>query len=95
MSILTEKAHLTLAEFIKDYVTERGMWPEEAEIILELAKKDPVNSSLDGRWNDTVGSYPSSIPAILMMSTNRLALEWIDANKPQAFYRPMFTGELD
>jgi hypothetical protein len=71
------------------------MWPEGAEAVLELVKADPANASMANRWNEPSSNYPKTILAIIHMITKAKALEWIDANQPQAFYRPMFTGELD
>jgi hypothetical protein len=81
---------MTFAELVTNYCTERGMWPEQAEAVLGMVKADPVNASMQGRWDDDVTGYHSSIAVMVRMSINKTALEWIDANQPQAFFRPMF-----
>ena len=47
-------------------------------------------SAMERRWNDQVDDYPPQLLAVLLMSVNTAALEWIDANLPKAFYRDMF-----
>lgn len=81
---------MTFAELVKNYCTDRGMWPQQADAVLEMVKADPVNASMQGRWDDDVTACHSSIGVMVTMTVNKKALEWIDANQPQAFFRPMF-----
>lgn len=43
-----------------------------------------------GRWNDNISDYPPIMTKAIWISAKRIALQWIDTNKPQAWFRPIF-----
>jgi hypothetical protein len=57
-------------------------------------KLDPANNAMEGYWDHQV---EDNLPmkALLILAMRNAALKWIDKNLPEAFFRPMFTGELD
>ena len=81
---------MTFEDKIKEMLVEHGMWDDEAKAVVEMLKADKLNESMAHRWNDDVEDYPLSMLAILWMETKHIAIEYIDANCPEAFYRPMF-----
>ena len=48
---------------------------------------------MGNRWADDEGGYPKAMLNVLHVTVNRCAVEWIDKNCPEAWYRDVFTGE--
>lgn len=67
----------------------------ELMTIEQFATKESLNESMDGgrRWRDDIEGYPKPFWAVMMLTLNRRAVEYIDANKPMHWARPMFAGE--
>ena len=80
----------TIEETLKDRLVGNGVFPDMAEKIMAIVKADDINKAMQGRWNEPPETYPSSVLAILWVSTKHTALEWIIENCPNAWFRPMF-----
>ena len=50
----------------------------------------PISDEDELRWLDSTEGYPKCMLSLITVSAARAALDWIDANCPQAWYRPMF-----
>jgi hypothetical protein len=77
------------------YLEDNGLWPDEARDVFDAMKADKANMEMEGVWHRTIDGYPVQMRAVLILGLRRHTLEYIDANKPMHFARPMFTGELD
>lgn len=75
---------------MKRKLEQSGLSLTQAEQIIELAKKDEALDSFKERWGDTESEYPPAMVNVLWISVKTIALEWIDENIPQAWFRPMF-----
>ena len=79
-----------------DHMVNNGMFLANAEKVFEEMEKDEANESMKDRWNDDHEAfYPESMAAVVIMITNLAVVKWIDENLPKAWFRPMFTGELN
>ncbi len=58
--------------------------------VLDAIQADRRNEAMASRWRDQIDGYPPQIKALCLMIALQIGLEWIDANCPQAFYRPLF-----
>lgn len=76
-------------KYISEYIESKGVCLEKYEM-MEYIKAHELTNEIAGRWNDDIDSYPKSLLAVLILIVNHVALEWIDTNKPKAFYRPNF-----
>ena len=84
---------MTIEDKIKEMLVEHGMWEDQAEAVVEAMKANEINRSMVHRWNDDVEGYPPSMLAILWMKAKHAAIEYIDANCPETFFRPMFVTD--
>lgn len=85
---------MTFEEAMKERLANHGMWPASSiEATMELAKVDPGLDSMIDRWQDFIADYPAYLGEAVWLHVKRVALQWIDANKPQAFYRAMFVED--
>lgn len=83
---------ITWRNWMEKYLTDRGIWPEEAVAIVTnaVAKNDSLGEIVDRAHE----GYPPVMDASAALCLNSEAVSWIDDNKPMHFARPMFTGEL-
>jgi hypothetical protein len=84
---------MTFEDKIKAMLVEHGMWDDQAEAVVEMLKADEINKSMVHRWNDDVEGYPLSVLTILWMKAKHAAIEYIDTNCPEAFFRSMFVAD--
>ena len=80
---------MTIQNSIKNRLVDSGMFSDQADQVIQAMKDDEANGAMSSRWNDDESGYPVQIMA-LVFSAKRHAIEWIDANCPMAWYRPMF-----
>lgn len=81
---------MTFKQKAIELLMSRGMWEHDAATVFEQVESDPANEAMKGRWNDDVSGYPPQMINVLWFNVKRNAAEWIAANQPQAWYRPMF-----
>ena len=81
---------MNFEEYVKSYLIENGMFPKNAVKVLLSIQTDEANAAMRGRWLDSTEGYPKCMLSLITVSAARAALDWIDANCPQAWYRPMF-----
>lgn len=80
---------MTIREWAEDYCTSSGMWPEQAKAVVDMVESE-IGDAMKNRWHDQIEGYPRQLLAVLRLNINSTALRWIDANLPEAWYRPMF-----
>lgn len=86
---------MTIQEHLHTYLTSNGLWPKEADAVMEAFKAQPEIK--DVKLNDVVGDplgYPKSMLAVLQLSVKRTAAEWLATNKPMHFARAMFDDDV-
>lgn len=84
---------MTWNQFVIAQLIDRLMWPQDAEKVLDLMKASPITENMKNRWNDSIEEYPPQMKSVILMTACKTALDWIDNNQPNAFYRSMFTGD--
>ncbi len=82
---------MTIEGKFKRLLFDSGMSEDEAEAVMEIVKADSADESM--RWSDAVEDYPAPLHNLLWAEVKRAALKYVDANCPQAWFRPMFTQE--
>ena len=71
-------------------LVERGFFDNDAKQVMEEVKAHKTSESMTGRWDDDMEGYPPQMLAVLWVSAEISALDWIKANKPKAWFRPLF-----
>ena len=85
-----EELNMTFSEKIKSMLTQCGMFDDMAEKVLEMVKADPANEVMKNRWNDRVSDYPQVMENIMWLAAKKSALEYIEENCPNAWFKPVF-----
>lgn len=81
----------TLRQVIAKRLFDNGLFEHEAAQVIELSKDDLViGEEMLARWDEDESGYPPQFLPVLWLSMKWVTLKWIDANKPLAWYRPLF-----
>ncbi len=83
---------MTTQERLINELTKRGMFESQAKEVLELAKPkiESIIEDYKITWNSSSDDYPNSIYNVWFMTVKSIALKWINENKPEAWFKPMF-----
>jgi hypothetical protein len=81
---------MTFNEFSNDYLIKSGMQESDARAVIEAAKQSEGMEAMIGLWDNSIDGYPPVMKASFHMSIKRHALEYIDANMPEAWFRDLF-----
>lgn len=76
---------MTFKEKVKEHLVASGMFDSQAEAVFQEMKAS--DNVMLGRWDDDVSEYPGVMLNVILVSVRRYALEWIDKNIPQAWFR--------
>lgn len=74
---------------LHQYLTDKGLWEDEADKVLDIIKSDDNYKALSDVFNKEM-DYPKSFLAVAMLICSSVALDWIDKNKPMHFAQYMF-----
>jgi len=75
-----------------DYLMTRGMSHEQACSVMIGVINAEENDVMKDRWQTPIEGYSPVMLNILYLSCNDYALQYIEKNCPQAWFRPMFVG---
>jgi hypothetical protein len=81
---------VTIRQHCINYCVERGMFPHDAETVFGILISSNSMESMKGRWDDEVSGYPPFLITTIQTDLNVEAIEWIEKNKPKAFYKSLF-----
>ncbi len=83
---------MTTKEKLVDMLFNHGMSEDPAKEVVELAIPKIEQASPDSEitWDRPAGEYPDVMYNIFWLTLKETALEWIDKNAPQAWYRACF-----
>jgi hypothetical protein len=84
---------MTIREKFEQMLYERGLFPEQAKAVMDRAVEDAALAAMRGRWGDDVSGYSEQLIPALGVSVGRVALEWINENCPEAWFRSLFESE--
>lgn len=84
---------MTFTQWMHDRLSKSGMFDNQVDAVIDLVKTAPENKAMTQRWNDSIQDYPAPMINVLWVSVKRQALKYIDAECPQAWFRPLFTNE--
>lgn len=86
---------MTVEQKMKDWLISNGMFDNQAEEVLNLAKEEELFKSMKNRWQSDSEGYPTALYAVLIISLREIALQWIEENCPEAWFKPMFEGKIE
>lgn len=84
---------MTVLEQLESMLMERGISNTQAQEIMNQAKPeiDSIDDNYIVTYNSPASDYPPAFYSTLFETIIKpCALKWIDANKPQAWFREIF-----
>ena len=81
----------TFFDAMKKRLSEKGLFDEHINAIMEIAVKDESLSNMNGRWADDVEGYPGMMPNLIYQLIQPIAYKWICENVPKAWFRAAFS----
>ncbi|MFH1677785.1 MAG: hypothetical protein ABH888_03170 [Patescibacteria group bacterium] len=83
---------MTTKEKLRKMLTDRGMSDNQADEVLKEAipQIEGLTPGYKITWDRPASEYPDVVYNVLWLSLCDAAKKWIDANAPEAWYRPMF-----
>ncbi|MFC1721947.1 hypothetical protein ACFL0Z_03465 [Patescibacteria group bacterium] len=87
---------MTIEERLKQMLIGAGMRDEDAEKVMLTAKPEleklPIFAGIiaNKTWNGLAKGYPEMVFNSLWYRLKEIALEWVQQNKPETWYRPIF-----
>ena len=79
---------MTFHELAHQYLTGNGMFDSGADKLLAAIERDEAD--MRDIWRKQTSAFPTEFAAVFLLRLKRFALLWIEANEPEAWYRPMF-----
>ncbi len=76
---------MTIKNTVKEKLINHGLWPQEADDIVENVILAPENEAMKDLWNDHAEGYPEQITSLAWFSAKLHAIEFLEKNKPMHF----------
>lgn len=81
---------MTFKEAMIKEMTSRGMFDSQAIDVIDSYIEENKDIPIMDVWQKDINSYPEGIQRTLWIGVKEYAYNWIIANAPQAWFRPMF-----
>lgn len=81
---------MTTREKVIKQLEDNGMFLEQAEQVFKKAQPLLKRDDYTITWDRPASEYPEPFYNVLWVMIKPIALQWIDENCPQAWFRPMF-----
>ncbi len=75
----------TIREAMAERLIAHGIWPAEAEAILDVAADHRMLEPMQGRWGNSTADYPEVLQGVTWLSVGAIAVGWLTENKPDHF----------
>jgi hypothetical protein len=92
MNPFEEELKMNFAEKMIELMVANGMFESQAKEVMQGIMKDHDfgGGSMVNRWDDNIDGYSDVMVHVIWTSVKDEALEWIELNAPQAWFKPMF-----
>ncbi len=83
---------MTTKEQLLKMLTDRGMSEQQANKVMELAipKINEASGGYAVTFDSPAEQYPKVVFMAMFIVVKKTALEWIETNIPEAWFKPMF-----
>ena len=85
----------TLYQKMHDMLTSRGLYQASADEIMATVRAEQEADGPATHLGQPADGYPDMVIAAMWLVVKSAAVDWIDANLPLAWYRPMFESAED
>ena len=71
-----------------NYLIANGMSNDQANSVITQTKKEMQGTF--NNWGSQLDGYSIQLQNLIKLSVKQIALEWLNKNKPFAWFKPMF-----
>jgi hypothetical protein len=79
---------MTVQVEMTNYLIGNGMSQNQAASVIVETKKEM--SGTFNNWDSQIEAYSNELQKLIKLSVKQTALEWLNKNKPMAWFKPMF-----
>jgi hypothetical protein len=79
---------MTVQTEMTNYLIANGMSDNQAESVMTETKKEM--SGTFNNWDSQIDAYSGQLQNLIKISVKQTALDWLNKNKPMAWFKPMF-----
>ena len=80
---------MTIQEQMASQLIANDMFDSQAKQVMEKVVAEQ-QETMSGRWQDDTSDYPAVMINTLWLIVKKTALDWLNENAPQAWFKPMF-----
>ncbi len=81
---------MTFRQWATQYCSDRGMFDDDANAVVELLIVDPKSNSMQGRWDQDMTGYPPQMLIVTVIALKSVAMKYIEEKIPMAWYKDAF-----
>jgi hypothetical protein len=79
---------MTVQVEMTNYLIGNGMSQNQAASVIVETKKEM--SGTFNNWDSQIEAYSNELQNLIKLSVKQTALEWLNKNKPMAWFKPIF-----
>tara|TARA_B110000908_G_C10103649_1_gene379767 strand:+ start:489 stop:734 length:246 start_codon:yes stop_codon:yes gene_type:complete len=79
---------MTVEAVMISYLISNGMSDNQAESVIVSAKIEMWETF--NNWDSQIDAYSNQLQLMIKLSVKQIALQWLNKNKPMAWFKPMF-----
>jgi hypothetical protein len=79
---------MTVETAMTTYLISNGMSDNQAESVI-IESKESMSDTFNN-WDSEMDAYSSVLQSLLVTTVKQVALGWLNANKPSAWFKPVF-----
>ena len=80
---------MTIREWAEKHCTAKGMREEDAKVVVDSVVAGLTGDEVEVHW-DEPATTENPLLEVLEEWLNQEAIKWIEANKPEAWYKALF-----
>ena len=86
---------MLLREKFEAMLIENGMSNNQAKEVMvkAMVNLNTMFTDYNISWNRSADEYPSVVHNVIFNGIKKIALDWIEENKPMAWFKPMFENK--
>jgi len=81
---------ISIKEELRSRLLICGMSDYQADAVIDVAEHDILMGGIVSKWHRKVEDYPKPIVDLAWHNLKAVALEWLEENKPLAWFKPIF-----
>jgi hypothetical protein len=84
----------TVRNIFEGMLMDRGLSESQSKEVMDMAIPliNPIIGSYDITFDSRASDYPANVYHVVFDVIKPIALKWIEENKPEAWFKPIFSN---